>query len=66
MRDAVFLVERAGPVTQRIAVAFVNVVLASAVLVSAVVVGHELRGWREWYPNVRHPWLEPPAEVVEP
>jgi hypothetical protein len=51
----------------RLATAFVELMLATAVIVGAIVAGHELREWRDWYPSVYHPWLESPApEVTEP
>ena len=53
---------------ERLARAFVELALASAVIVGAVIAGHELKGWRDWYPRVHHPWLDgsTPAEVAEP
>ena len=53
----------------RLVTAFVELALAGAVIVGAIVVGHELREWRDWYPNAHHPWLDDPrpaTEVTEP
>ena len=53
----------------RLVNAFVELTLAAAVIVGAIVVGHELREWRDWYPNAYHPWLDdqrPTTEVTEP
>jgi len=61
--------ERSTSFLGRLVTAFVELTLASAVIVGAIVVGHELREWREWYPQAHHPWLEgraPAAEVTEP
>jgi hypothetical protein len=68
MRASVAL-ERSLFFLERLAAALVELTLASAVIVGAIVVGHELREWREWYPQANHPWLEtpaPPTEVKEP
>ncbi|HEY6959684.1 MAG TPA: hypothetical protein VI814_12745 [Candidatus Limnocylindria bacterium] len=47
----------------RCSVAFVEVALAVAVLCGAVVVGHDLRQFREWYgdPGTTHLWAPTPA-----
>jgi hypothetical protein len=53
----------------RLVTAFVELTLAAAVIVGAIVGGHELREWRDWYPNAYHPWLDdqrPTTEVTEP
>ena len=53
----------------RLVVAFVELTLAAAVIVGAIVVGHDLREWRDWYPNAYHPGLDdqpPTIEVTEP
>lgn len=63
------LLQRTLTFVDRLVIAFVELTLATAVIVGAIVVGHELREWREWYPNAYHPWLETPApasEVKEP
>jgi hypothetical protein len=68
MRAAV-VVRQATPFVGRLITAFVELTLAAAVVVGAIVVGHELREWRDWYPNAYHPWLDdqrPTTEVTEP
>jgi hypothetical protein len=53
----------------RLVTGFVELTLAAAVIVGAIVVGHDLREWRDWYPNAYHPWLDgqrPTTEVTEP
>jgi hypothetical protein len=68
MRASV-VVHEATPFVGRLVTAFVELTLAAAVIVGAIVVGHELRGWRDWYPNAYHPWLDgqrPTTEVTEP
>jgi hypothetical protein len=42
----------------RLVTAFVELTLAAAVIVGAIVVGHDLREWRDWYPTAYHPWSE--------
>lgn len=62
-------VEHATSFADRLVIAAVELTLATAVIVGAIVVGHELREWREWYPRAYHPWLDgplPAAEVTEP
>jgi hypothetical protein len=63
MRGSVMLKETA-PLVGRLATAFVELTLAAAVIVGAIVVGHDLREWRDWYPNAYHPWLE--GALTEP
>ena len=58
-------VERSVGFLERCAIALVEMTLAAAVIVGAIVVGHELREWREWYPQAGHPWLETPAPATE-
>ena len=68
MRASV-LVQEATPFVGRLVTAFVELTLAAAVIVGAIVVGHDLREWRDWYPNAYHPWLDgqrPTTEVTEP
>lgn len=68
MRASV-VVHEATPFVGRLVTAFVELTLAAAVIVGAIVVGHELREWRDWYPNAYHPWLDgqrPTTEVTEP
>ena len=53
----------------RLVTAFVELTLAAAVIVGAIVVGHDLREWRDWYPSAYHPWTDvqrPTTEVTEP
>jgi hypothetical protein len=62
-------VEQSTSFGGRLVTAFVELTLATVVIVGAIVVGHELREWRDWYPNAYHPWLEgqrPTTEVTEP
>jgi hypothetical protein len=68
MRGSV-VVKEAAPFFGRLATAFVELTLATAVIVGAVVVGHNLREWRDFYPTAHHPWLEseqPATGVSEP
>lgn len=53
-------VQQATPFVSCLATAFVEVALAAAVIVGAIVVGHDLRAWREWYPTSYHPWIDAP------
>jgi hypothetical protein len=58
-----------APFMGRLAVAFVEITLAAAVIVGAIFAGHDLREWRDWYPTAYHPWLErvqTAPEVSEP
>jgi hypothetical protein len=69
MRSAALAAHRPLSFAGRLATAFVELVLASAVIVAAIVGGHQLREWRDWYPTVYHPWLdgrESAPEVTEP
>jgi len=53
----------------RLVTACVQLTLAGAVIAGAIVVGHDLREWRDWYPTAHHPWLDgqlPTTEVTEP
>jgi hypothetical protein len=61
--------EDASTFIGRLATALVELTLAAAVLVGGIVVGHELREWRDWYPTAYHPWnpsAAPTPEVSEP
>jgi hypothetical protein len=59
------VVDQATPFTGRLATAFVEVVLVAAVIVGAIVVGHDLREWRDWYKDAYHPWLDGPRPASE-
>ena len=50
----------------RLATAFVEVALAAVLLSTSVVVGHELRDWRTWYADARHPWAPTAQPTVSP
>ena len=66
---ATVMVEHATPIAGRLAMAFVELMLAAAVIVGAIFAGHDLREWRDWYPTSYHPWLDTQRavpEVVEP
>ena len=64
MRQSV-AVHHAAAFSGRLATAFIELVLALAVIVSAIVVGHHLAEWRAWYPTVYHPWLDSQRTVPE-
>jgi len=34
--------------------------------VGAIVVGHDLREWRDWYPTAYHPWTDVQRHASEP
>jgi len=62
-------VQHATPFAGRLVIAFVELTLAAAVLIGAIVVGHDLREWRDWYPTAYHPWIDPyqqAGEMTEP
>jgi len=66
---ASIVVQEATPLVGRLVTAFVELTLAAAVIVGAIVVGHDLREWRDWYPTAYHPWIDtqrPTTEVTEP
>ena len=54
----------------RCAVALVEITLAIAVLAGAIVAGHDLRQFRDWYgdPTTTHLWAPTPAPsaIAEP
>ena len=56
------------PFSGRLAIAFVELVLAAIVLSGSVVLGHELKSWREWYydPATEHPWAPTPRPSPAP
>jgi hypothetical protein len=63
------LARSATSFVSRLVAAFVELTLAGAVIVGAIVVGHDLRQWRDWYPTAYHPWIDtqrPTTEVTEP
>ena len=54
---------------ERLATLMVELTVATAVILSAIFVGHELREWRDWYwAAYLHPaeTAPPAAEVTEP
>jgi hypothetical protein len=52
----------------RLATAFVEIVVAAAILSSSVVIGHQLHAWRDWYgaPGIAHPWAPTPVPSAAP
>jgi len=46
----------------RLAIAFTEITLSVFVVSSSVVVGHQLKAWREWFydPETTHPWAPTP------
>jgi hypothetical protein len=50
------------PFIGRLGLAFMEITLAVFVVASSVVVGHELKAWREWFwhPETSHPWAPTP------
>ena len=64
MRQSV-AVDHAAAFSGRLATAFIELALAVAVIVGAIVVGHKLAEWRDWYPTVYHPWLDSQRTVPE-
>jgi hypothetical protein len=50
--------QSAASFVSRLVTAFVELTLAAAVVVGAIVVGHDLREWRDWYPTAYHPWTD--------
>jgi hypothetical protein len=52
----------------RLAIAFVEIVLAVTVLSGSVVLGHDLKEWRAWYydPATEHPWAPTPRPTPAP
>ena len=60
------------PFLGRLGLAFAEIVLAAATLVGSVILGHELKAWRDWMmdpatTNIWAPTPRPtPAESFEP
>ena len=52
----------------RLALAFVEMVFALTVLSGSIVLGHELKEWRDWYydPGTTHPWAPTPKPPAVP
>ena len=50
----------------RLTTAFVEIVIAFAVLSTSVVVGHELRDWRTFYAEHTKPWAPTHPPTVSP
>lgn len=50
------------PFAGRLTVAFVEIVLAASMLVGSVILGHELKEWRDWFwdPGTTHIWAPTP------
>ena len=59
-------VEQSTSFGGRLVTAFVELTLAAAVIVGAIVVGHDLREWRDWYPTAYHPWTDVQRQASEP
>jgi len=59
-------VQQATPFAGRLVIAFVELTLAVAVIAGAIVVGHDLREWRDWYPTAYHPWTDVQRHASEP
>ena len=59
-------VQQATPFAGRLVIAFVELTLAAAVIAGAIVVGHDLREWRDWYPTAYHPWTDVQRQASEP
>ncbi len=64
MRASV-VVQQATPFVGRLVTAFVELTLAAAVIMGAVVVGHDLREWRDWYPTAYHPWTDVQRQATD-
>jgi hypothetical protein len=58
-------VQQAVPFAGRLVIAFVELALAAAVIAGAIVVGHDLREWRDWYPTAYHPWTDTQQQTTE-
>ena len=57
------------PFVGRLGIAFTEIVLAAAVLVGAVIIGHDLKEWRDWFwdQQTTHPWAPTPrpGDLIE-
>lgn len=58
-------VQQAVPFAGRLVIAFVELALAAAVIAGAIIVGHDLREWRDWYPTAYHPWTDTQQQTTE-
>ena len=65
MRASV-VVHEATPFLGNVVAALVEITLATAVIVGAIVLGHDLREWRDWYPTAYHPWTDVQRHPTEP
>lgn len=56
------------PFAGRLTLALAEIVLAVAVLAGSVILGHELRAWRDWYwaPGTERLWAPTPRPSVSP
>jgi len=56
------------PFVGRLGLAFAEIVLASATLVGSVILGHELKEWRDWYwdPGTARIWAPTPKPTPTP
>jgi hypothetical protein len=54
---------QAWPFLGRLGIAFAEIVLAAAAIVGSVILGHELREWRDWYwdPSTPRLWEPTPS-----
>ena len=60
------IARQAWPFMGRLAIALAEIVLASAALVGSVILGHELREWRDWYWDESTPRLWAPTPKPSP
>jgi hypothetical protein len=56
------------PFAGRLTLALVEIAVAVAMLVGSVILGHELKAWRDWYgdPGTARPWAPTPRPTVPP
>ena len=56
------------PFVGRLGLAFAEIVLATATLVGSIIVGHELKEWRDWYwdPGTARIWAPTPKPTATP